>query len=73
MKFVHLAGFITNKFVTMQHGHMNLKFSLNICFRQNILKVVMYNRVYVHHSVLVTLYDVIECLSCSALGIISVK
>jgi len=24
VKFVHLVGFITNKFVTM-HGHMNVK------------------------------------------------
>ena len=26
MKLVHLVGFITKKFVTMQHGHMNGKF-----------------------------------------------
>ena len=25
MKLVHLVGFVTKKFVTMQHGHMNLK------------------------------------------------
>ena len=25
MKLVHLVGFITKKFVTMQHGHMSVK------------------------------------------------
>jgi len=25
MKLVHLVGFVTKKFVTMQHGHMNVK------------------------------------------------
>ena len=27
VKLVHLVGFITKKFVTMQHGHMNVKLS----------------------------------------------
>ena len=31
MKLVHIVGFITKKFVTMQHGHMNVK----------ILKIVL--------------------------------
>ena len=26
MKLVHLVGFIMKKFVTMQHGHMNVKY-----------------------------------------------
>jgi hypothetical protein len=25
MKLVHLVGFVIKKFVTMQHGHMNVK------------------------------------------------
>jgi hypothetical protein len=25
MKLVHLVDFITKKFVTMQHGHLNVK------------------------------------------------
>ena len=25
MKLVHLVGFIIKKFITMQHGHMNVK------------------------------------------------
>jgi len=51
---------------------MNVKFSLNICFRRGILKVVMCNRVYVQHSLPVT-YDVIDCLSCSTLGLVHVS
>jgi len=31
VKLVHLAGFITKKFVTM-HGHMNVKFVKRRCF-----------------------------------------
>ena len=34
MKLVHLVGFIIKKFVTMQHGHMNLKFPQECCAYQ---------------------------------------
>jgi len=30
VKLVHLVGFITKQFVTMQHGHVNVKF-MKIC------------------------------------------
>jgi len=30
VKLVHLIGFIIKKFVTLMHGHMNLKFSNQI-------------------------------------------
>ena len=29
MKLVHLVGFVIKKFVTMQHGHMNVK--IKVC------------------------------------------
>jgi hypothetical protein len=32
VKLVHLVGFITKKFVTMQHGHMNVKLARFIFF-----------------------------------------
>ena len=27
---MHLVGFITKKFVTMQHGHVNVKYKINV-------------------------------------------
>jgi len=32
VNLVHLVGFVTKKFVTMQHGHMNAKLSV-VCFK----------------------------------------
>jgi hypothetical protein len=34
VKLVHIVGFITNKFVTMQHGHANVKYIIRFNFQQ---------------------------------------
>jgi hypothetical protein len=31
VKLVHLVGFIIKKFVTMQHGHINVNVPLEVC------------------------------------------
>jgi len=44
---VHLVGFITKKFVTMQHGHMNVKFRWKFRFC-TWLYVVIHDRFFNH-------------------------
>jgi hypothetical protein len=39
VKLVHLVGFVTKKFVTMQHGHMNVKFHVTIFYKRHKMMV----------------------------------
>ena len=39
MKLVHLVGFITKKFVTMQHGHMNVKLVISSFTASYVAKI----------------------------------
>jgi hypothetical protein len=40
VKLVHLVGFIIKKFVTMQHGHMNVQKKLELTLLKYMCKLV---------------------------------